>query len=96
MVDSIYAYYINQQYSKEHERVINQSSRDDWDEFIFEIYPKDERFVHSTIASIVSNLSFSQKQIIKEILDEKGKTSEFHKKYANYLISKLINEKKES
>lgn len=96
LVDSIYAYYINQQYSKEHERVINQSSRDDWDEFIFEIYPKDERFVHSTIASIVSNLSFSQKQIIKEILDEKGKTSEFHKKYANYLISKLINEKKES
>lgn len=95
LVDSIYAYYINQQYSKEHERVINQSSRDDWDEFIFEIYPKDERFVHSTIASIVSNLSFSQKQIIKEILDEKGKTSEFHKKYVNYLISKLVDEEKE-
>ena len=89
LVDSIYAYHIHQQYSEEHQKVLNQASKNDWSHFIFREFNKDDRFINSTVASIVSKLSHMQKAIIKEVLVEKGKISEFHQKYVDYLISKF-------
>ncbi|SFT21489.1 KAP family P-loop domain-containing protein [Acinetobacter bohemicus] len=89
LADSIYAYHIHQQYSEEHQEVLNKATKNDWSHFIFREFNKDDRFINSTVASIVSKLFHTQKVIIKEILVEKGKTSEFHRKYVDYLISKF-------
>ena len=87
--DSIYAYHIHQQYSEEHEIILNRATKDDWSYFIFKEFNQDKRFVNVTVASIVSKISSAQKALITEILVEKGKNSEFNKRYMDYLISKL-------
>lgn len=87
--DSIWACHIHQQYSEEHQTVLNQASKADWSYFIFKEFNQDKRFFHLTVASIVSKISSAQKALITEILVEKGKTSEFNKRYMDYLISRL-------
>ncbi|MCG5393226.1 hypothetical protein L7876_002770 [Acinetobacter baumannii] len=57
---------------------------------------EDNRFLNTRVHNLVVNLPNVQKELLIEILNERAKNSNFQKKYANYLISKLINEKKES
>jgi hypothetical protein len=90
-VDSIYAYFINQQYSDQHEFVIVNASKEELRQFIEFDFFEDERFINITIADLVEKFSQDKKQLIIEILKEKGKRSDFQKKYTDYLISRLDN-----
>ena len=90
-VDSIYAYFINQQYSDQHEFVIVNASKEELRQFIEFDFFEDERFINITIAGLVEKFSQDKKQLIIEILKEKGKRSDFQKKYTDYLISRLDN-----
>ncbi|MFH7765433.1 hypothetical protein [Acinetobacter sp. BSP-28] len=90
-IDSIYAYFINQQYSEQHEFVIVNASKEELRYFIEFDFFEDERFVNITIAHLVEKFSQDKKQLIIEILKEKGNRSDFQKKYTDYLISRLDN-----
>lgn len=95
-IDSIYAYFINQQWSDHHESVISNASKEDLRDFMEFDFFKDDRFLNITIAELVQKFSRNKKQYIIEILEEQGQTSSFQKKYTDYLISQLEDEKKES
>jgi hypothetical protein len=87
VVDSIYARFINQQWSDEHELVISKLSKEEMKHFIEVGFFADDRFRHMTIASIVKNFHGDLKHIVKEVLDERRTQSEFHDRYIDFLIS---------
>ncbi|HBO4650982.1 TPA: hypothetical protein L4V35_002151, partial [Acinetobacter baumannii] len=93
--DAIYNKYINQ-YSEQDIKRITSADKTSLYQFIFKDFPEDNRFLNTRVHNLVVNLPNVQKELLIEILNERAKNSNFQKKYANYLISKLINEKKES
>ncbi|MDV2168634.1 hypothetical protein RZS21_10435, partial [Acinetobacter baumannii] len=92
---AIYNKYINQ-YSEQDIKRITSADKTSLYQFIFKDFPEDNRFLNTRVHNLVVNLPNVQKELLIEILNERAKNSNFQKKYANYLISKLINEKKES
>lgn len=93
--DAIYNKYINQ-YSEQDIKCITSADKASLYQFIFKDFPEDNRFLNTRVHNLVVSLPGMQKDLLIEILNERAKNSNFQKKYANYLISKLINEKKES
>ncbi|MNS89271.1 hypothetical protein D3C72_1232790 [compost metagenome] len=93
--DAIYNKYINQ-YSEQDIKCIINTDKNSLYQFIFKEFPKDNRFLNTRVHNLVSSLPRVQKDFLIEILNERAQNSTFQKKYANYLISKLIDEKKES
>lgn len=87
--DSMYAYYINQQYSDEHKAVLEQITKENLKQFIEIDFFKDERFAYGTVASLVQKFSVNLKSLVIEILEDRRDKSDFQSKYVDYLISRL-------
>ena len=87
--DSMYAYYINQQYSYEHKAVLEQITKENLKQFIEIDFFKDERFAYGTVASLVQKFSGNLKSLVIEILEDRREKSDFQSKYVDYLISRL-------
>lgn len=93
--DAMYNKYINA-YSDLDIKSLNTANKESLYQFIFTDFQKDERFINTRVHHLISSLPYQQRQFVIEILKERAQVSSSKKIYANFLISKLIDEKKES
>ncbi|ENX38334.1 hypothetical protein [Acinetobacter sp. NIPH 2100] len=93
--DAMYNKYINV-YSDLDIKSLNTANKESLYQFIFTDFQKDERFINTRVHHLISSLAYQQRQFVIEILKERAQVSSSQKIYANFLISKLIDEKKES
>lgn len=93
--DAMYNKYINA-YSDLDIKSLNTANKESLYQFIFTDFQKDERFINTRVHHLISCLPYQQRQFVIEILKERAQVSSSQKIYANFLISKLIDEKKES
>lgn len=93
--DAMYNKYINE-YSDLDIKCLSTANKESLYQFIFKDFQEDERFINSRVHPLITSLSYQQRRFVIEILNERAQISGFHKTYANYLISKLIGEEKES
>ncbi|MCU4579546.1 KAP family NTPase [Acinetobacter gyllenbergii] len=92
--DAMYNKYINE-YSDLDIQCIGTANKESLYQFIFKDFQEDERFINTRVHCLISSLPNQQRQLVLEILNERAQISSFQKAYTNYLISKLIDEKKE-
>ena len=87
--DSIFAFFVLQQYSEEHESVIKHLMKEDLKQFIEIDYFKDDRFSNIPIMALVEKFHLNLKILFKEILEDKKGSSVFSDHYLNFLISRV-------
>ncbi|WP_180130484.1 MULTISPECIES: P-loop NTPase fold protein [unclassified Acinetobacter] len=87
--DSIFALFVLQQYSEEHESVIKHLNKEDLKQFIEIDYFKDDRFSNIPIMALVEKFHLNLKVLFKEILEDKKGSSVFSDNYLKFLISRV-------
>ena len=87
--DSIFALFILQQYSDDHESVMQNITKEDLKQFIEIDYFSDDRFSNIPIMALVEKFQLHLKKLFKEILENKKGLSVFNDNYYNFLISRI-------
>ncbi|QCO20931.1 KAP family P-loop domain protein [Acinetobacter cumulans] len=102
LIDAVFKIYINGAWSNEDKLSVENATKKEWKDLLFRKIPQDERFSTININSsyvvnkilekpLISNFEVTFRKMVIEIYEEKGKESEFHKKYMDYLIIRLEN-----
>ncbi|RLL31190.1 hypothetical protein D9K80_15440, partial [Acinetobacter cumulans] len=100
LIDAVFKVYVDGTGSDLDTLSVEKANKQQWQELLFIQIQQDERFNDINSSYIVtkiierptaSNFDVSFRQMIAEIYEEKGKESEFYKKYMDYLITRLEN-----
>ncbi|ENW97809.1 P-loop NTPase fold protein [Acinetobacter sp. NIPH 298] len=98
LIDVIHQYIDTQSYSSEHVQALENATKSEWEQVLFAQIPHDDRFQRINSSQVVekmikqsmkSELNSKIRKMIAEVYEAKGQESAFHKRYMDYLISRL-------